>query len=389
MQTAKASTRSKTISCSRDCRETKLESKRNRRTLVRRLYAERYLLITMASFTLSVSFTRLFLEIAGYPQLGGGELHIAHVLWGGMFLFTGSLLPLIFANKRALDLSALLSGIGVGLFIDEVGKFLTRTNDYFYPAAAPIVYIFFLLTLFIFTMLRRGKEPRVRQRLYYTLEKFEEVLEGDLSREEYEEIISDLQAIENKNPGSDAGRIAGNLLAVLESEEENLIAHQPDFLEKTWQGWLDFENRNFSASTIRGWLLFVWIISGVLAILHSILAYLYTAGQLSLTGVIGELLATSLADFNQLSVPAYIRFFGEGIFGFLLAVAALAALIRRERLSLNLAQLAQLANILFVNIFVFYYDQFSAIVFTLLQFGVLFITYRYRKNFLRESIQTG
>ena len=366
-----------------------MESKRNRRTLVRRLYAERYLLITMASFTLSVSFTRLFLEIAGYPQLGGGELHIAHVLWGGMFLFTGSLLPLIFANKRALDLSALLSGIGVGLFIDEVGKFLTRTNDYFYPAAAPIVYIFFLLTLFIFTMLRRGKEPRVRQRLYYTLEKFEEVLEGDLSREEYEEIISDLQAIENKNPGSDAGRIAGNLLAVLESEEENLIAHQPDFLEKTWQGWLDFENRNFSASTIRGWLLFVWIISGVLAILHSILAYLYTAGQLSLTGVIGELLATSLADFNQLSVPAYIRFFGEGIFGFLLAVAALAALIRRERLSLNLAQLAQLANILFVNIFVFYYDQFSAIVFTLLQFGVLFITYRYRKNFLRESIQTG
>ena len=27
---------------------------------------------------------RIFLEATGYPQLGGGGLHIAHVLWGGL-----------------------------------------------------------------------------------------------------------------------------------------------------------------------------------------------------------------------------------------------------------------------------------------------------------------
>ncbi|MDP2966227.1 MAG: hypothetical protein Q8N39_09370 [Pelolinea sp.] len=54
--------------------------KRSPRRLVRRYYSERYLLLTLLSFALSVSLTRLFLEIMGYPQLGGSELHFAHVL---------------------------------------------------------------------------------------------------------------------------------------------------------------------------------------------------------------------------------------------------------------------------------------------------------------------
>lgn len=54
------------------------------RNPVRRPAAERYLLITLLSFAMSVSLTRLFLELSGYPQLGSGTLHIAHVLWGSL-----------------------------------------------------------------------------------------------------------------------------------------------------------------------------------------------------------------------------------------------------------------------------------------------------------------
>jgi hypothetical protein len=60
---------------------------------VRRYYAERYLLITIISFALSVSITRFFLNITGYPQIGGSKLHIAHVLWGGLLLFYWGTLP--------------------------------------------------------------------------------------------------------------------------------------------------------------------------------------------------------------------------------------------------------------------------------------------------------
>src|SRR5574341_1028791 len=106
------------------------------RSPVRRPGADSYLLITLLSFALSVTLTRMFLFLTGYPQLGGGTLHIAHVLWGGLLLFVAMLLPLLLANRSTYMLSAIVGGIGVGLFIDEVGKFITKTNDYFYPAAA-------------------------------------------------------------------------------------------------------------------------------------------------------------------------------------------------------------------------------------------------------------
>ncbi|MFN2236595.1 MAG: hypothetical protein ACK2U1_20385, partial [Anaerolineales bacterium] len=51
---------------------------------VKREGAEKYLLYTLLSFAVSVVLTRLFLEITGYPKLGNSELHIAHVLWGGL-----------------------------------------------------------------------------------------------------------------------------------------------------------------------------------------------------------------------------------------------------------------------------------------------------------------
>ncbi|MEX0787739.1 MAG: hypothetical protein WD040_02970, partial [Anaerolineales bacterium] len=113
---------------------------------VRRGGAQNNLILMLLSFAGSVFVTRVFLTLTGYPQLGGGGLHIAHVLWGGLLLFVAALLPLIWANQWVYRAGALLTGAGVGLFIDEVGKFITATNDYFFPAAAPIVYAFFLLT---------------------------------------------------------------------------------------------------------------------------------------------------------------------------------------------------------------------------------------------------
>ena len=81
--------------------------------------------------------TRLFLQLTGYPQIGGTTLHIAHAVWGGLLLYVAALLPLILANRWALYLSAGLNGLGAGLFIDEVGKFITRDLNYFYPQPRP------------------------------------------------------------------------------------------------------------------------------------------------------------------------------------------------------------------------------------------------------------
>ena len=143
---------------------------------VRRERAELHLLFTLLSFAASVASTRLFLELTGYPQLGNSTLHIAHVLWGGLFLFAAALLPLIFSNRWVYAAGAIFAGIGVGLFIDEVGKFITQSNDYFYPGAAPIVYAFFLLTVLIYLRVRKPGRRDARTELYRALDSFQEIL---------------------------------------------------------------------------------------------------------------------------------------------------------------------------------------------------------------------
>jgi hypothetical protein len=124
--------------------------------------ADRRLLLVVASFGVSVVVTRAFLGATAYPKVGGGEFHVAHVLWGGVLLFAGGLIALAGASRRSGDLAAVLIGAGVGLFVDEVGKFITTSNDYFFPVAAPIIYAVFMASVLILLVVReRFGEPLV------------------------------------------------------------------------------------------------------------------------------------------------------------------------------------------------------------------------------------
>ena len=53
---------------------------------IRREAAEQYLENVIVAFVITLLGTRLFLELTNYPQIAPGALHIAHVLWGGLFL---------------------------------------------------------------------------------------------------------------------------------------------------------------------------------------------------------------------------------------------------------------------------------------------------------------
>lgn len=349
-----------------------------KRRLVRRYYAERYVLVTIISFALSVSLTRFFLNITGYPQIGGSQLHIAHVLWGGLLLFIGGLFPLIFANKRAFDLSAALSGVGIGLFIDEVGKFITRDYDYFFPAAAPIIYVFFLLILLVLLLLRRKKSEDLRASLFHVIERYEEILEGDLSKLEQEQMMRSLQsalALEN-NPQLAA--IAADLLAYLKEQEQNLVPHQPDFLEKFAIAWLDLERKIFSRERFFKILTFSWLGWGILTLTHPLFALLSVQSVVKFSGLLESLLVSDLLAAD-LSITGIIRLAGEACGGLLLLAAALLSVRQRNVAAINAAIIGLVLMLAVFNIFMFYYDQFSAIFYAIIQFLLLFITIRYKK----------
>src|SRR5258705_4765691 len=84
-----------------------------------------YLQLLVLSGIATVLTTRTYLAIAGYPRIGTGTLHIAHVLWGGLLMLAGLASALLFVGTAARICAALLGGVGLGLFVDEVGKFVT------------------------------------------------------------------------------------------------------------------------------------------------------------------------------------------------------------------------------------------------------------------------
>src|SRR3954451_3800137 len=118
-----------------------------------------HLTLLVVAFVVTVTVTRVFLAATGYPRIGGSNFHLAHALWGGLLLVAAVVVQLLWANRWALRLAAGCAGIGVGLFIDEVGKFITTRNDYFFPLAAPIVYLAMVILGWIAFRARRRRPP--------------------------------------------------------------------------------------------------------------------------------------------------------------------------------------------------------------------------------------
>jgi hypothetical protein len=93
----------------------------------------------------TILIIRLQLWATNYPKLGGGKLHIAHLLWGGLAMLVAIVILLSFISRSRRHLAAFVGGVGFGFFIDEIGKFVTSDNDYFFKPAAGIIYIVFIL----------------------------------------------------------------------------------------------------------------------------------------------------------------------------------------------------------------------------------------------------
>jgi hypothetical protein len=93
----------------------------------------------------TVLIVRSALAATGYPQVGGNGLHVAHVLYGGLLMGAAIATVEIVPGTRARRYAAFVGGIGFGLFIDEVGKFLTKNVNYFFRPAVAIIYAVFVI----------------------------------------------------------------------------------------------------------------------------------------------------------------------------------------------------------------------------------------------------
>ena len=346
---------------------------------VRRPGAEQSLLIMLLSFALSVSLTRLFLELTGYPQLGGGGLHIAHMLWGGLLLFAAALLPLIFANRWVYLLSAALSGVGIGLFIDEVGKFITQNNDYFYPAAAPIIYAFFLICVVLYLQMSRPSRQDARAEMYTIMELMEEVLDHDLDARERAEIESRLRYVIEQNDQPELSRLGQSLLEYCMQDNLYIAPASPEYLKKAGAKLLNLEQRHVSRSRFRTLLALGLGILGLASLIDPIrLISIYVQPRF----LAGAFALPGLENGQSFSYWFFQLQLLQGIVGILLVVGAALLVTDREQQGIRFSYLALLVYLTMVNLLLFYYNQFSTIISALIQFALLMAVMYYRQRYI-------
>jgi len=328
------------------------------RAPVKRPTAETNILISLTSFGLTVAGTRVFLQLTGYPQVGGSVLHIAHAIWGGLLLFVAVLVMLILANRWAVTISAVLSGIGVGLFIDEVGKFITQKNDYFFPPAAPLIYASFLLMVLLFLLVRRSRPANPRASMYRVLLGLREVLDNDLDPRERDQLLADL---ENGRAAQDPhiALLAESFSAYLQHDSLPLASYRPGLWKRVSQRVRTLGER-VGRKNHRRLLTVLMALAGIYALLVvTVLLAAWLAPQARDT-----ILAAFLVKAAELAVPP-IWLVVRLVLQFLVAVLYLLALLRlwrgREEAALNMAIFAALLSFTGVNLLNFYLNQFGAL----------------------------
>ena len=349
---------------------------------VERESAEFYLLLLLLSFAASVSLTRLFLELTGYPQLGNQTLHIAHVLWGGLLLFVSALLMLIYTNRWVYRLGAILAGAGVGLFMDEVGKFITQTNDYFYPPAASIIYVFFLLMVIFYMEVRRPKRRDARSELYRVLETFEEVLDRDLDDIERTELEGRLHYIVQNAEHYELSNLAEELLQFIQSKHIPIAQRRQGRYARLLESIRAFDQRWLTRGRMKTVLLGGLGIFGIWALRDLTLLLLDSASYGYLIRVLVDQIThgrvTGTTSLAWLTAGIALK----AALGLALLAGIGLFLTNREEQGLRLFFFVLLLFLTVVNLLEFYFEQFSTIVPAAVQFMLLLLLLHYRRRFM-------
>jgi hypothetical protein len=316
---------------------------------VRREGAEHYLFLTLISFAGTVIATRSFLELTGYPRIGGGELHIAHALFGGILLFVASLLPLVLSGRSVYRATAVLGGVGIGLFIDEVGKLITSQNNYFYPAAAPIIYATFLMAAFVWARARRRTDADPRSQLLTALQLLEESVEGDLQEDERLALRTRLEAAARRGTNAEQRRLASELLKFVESKDLEVVPAPPQRFRRIRRWWTERRHQWLGGRGLRVVLVAALFVSGAQAIVA------LGAAIIQVTGI-------NPTGSTRLFSLAMLHLVLEAVAGMLLiAGASLLLMPRRRRLGLRLSTDGLLVALTLADLASFYLRQFAAI----------------------------
>ena len=191
--------------------------------LTKRENAADLILVLMISALVTLLVTRYFLQLFGWPTISFGVWHIAHSNWGGMLMILGIISMLVFHGEKIRKTAAIVSGMGWGLFIDEVGKYITKNNDYWFQPAIIIIYISFIILYLIYRHLENNQPQDTKTLLYAAITKLEDAAENELDENEKRETIKKLRTVIKKEKDLNIKNLAKELKLFFEKQKPKKI----------------------------------------------------------------------------------------------------------------------------------------------------------------------
>lgn len=222
------------------------------RLLIRNVSMRRLLDNLFVSAVATVLLIRAFLFLTGWPIIGGQTLHIAHMLWGGFFMLAAIVLLLAFLGHRVQYWAAILGGVGFGFFIDELGKFITQDNNYFFQPTFMLMYLIFMGLYFIIRELGKQIELSEVERLVNALDLSQEAVMKHVDENERRQLLSLVEV------SSEHESLFAQLRLII---KDTVTAPESEWLKikmRAKQTYFDFVQSKYFIPAIVG----LWVVQG-------------------------------------------------------------------------------------------------------------------------------
>jgi hypothetical protein len=237
----------------------------------------------------------------------------------------------------------------------------------------------------LYLRVRRPPTRSPRAELFRAFDALEEVLEHDLDPQERSELKERLRHVADQTDNQALSRLAIQLLDFLDSDVLKLSERRSSLMEAWLERWQRFEAGWVTRRRIKGLMAGGLLALGFVALSNMIFTFLTGPAPATL----GQMFSR-LTEISQTSRAAGLnwllaRILLETTVGLMLVIAAGLLIANRERIGLSFSYWSLLLSLTTVDLLVFYFDQFSAILTALIQFGILMMTIYYRRHYLGES----
>ena len=317
-----------------------------RHMLVLRLDAGGLLEAFLVAAVTALLIVRFALAVTEYPTLGGAHLHIAHMLWGGLGMMAAIVMLLVSLSRLSAQIAAVLGGAGFGVFIDELGKVVSRDSNYFYRPTVALIYVIFVVLVLVFRRLAdtSGRSPSAN--LANALELVKEAVIRDLDTDEKRHALALLARCDQDDP----------LVAALRAALERIEAVPPPSPHWVVQARRGLD-RTYRRLVKRAWFERLVVAGFVVA---SLVAFVDAVRR------VAELAETPDVSWHTISTSAQ-QFARFGSLAASLVVGAMVVMgivaLRRSRLDAYRWFLrATLVSIFIGQVFAFYLEQLEALV---------------------------